>query len=262
MDYLVIFKLIAVPVVILITVFLSKKYGAFIGSLLAGLPVFSGPISFFITLEQGTDFAILSSYNSLIGLLGCVVTSIIYSWIAYWGGKWWIALPCAIVGYFINGYLFHFLPEFSFIVIILACSSSFFITYILPKGTIENYSTKRPRWILLFQMLSGAFLVYIITELAHILGPQWSGIVSCFPIMITALAPFAHAGSGVYAMLVLMRGLAVGWIGTALFACTVIVMVQHYHIAIVYLTAIFVACASSILYTILYLYFKKKYSLT
>lgn len=259
MDFIFIFKLIAMPIAILITILITKKWGAFVGGLLAGLPTFSGPISFFITYEQGSDFAVLASYNSLIGLLGCATTAIIYSWIAFFGGKWWIALPCAIAGYFINGYFLHFLPDFSPIVVFFACSSSLIVIFLLPKAKITTYSTHRPKWIFWFQIISGAILVYLITETAHILGPQWSGTMGCFPIMIIALAPFSHVVSGVYATLIVMKGLAAGWVGTALFACTVILMVQHFHIAIVYITAIFVACISSIIYSIIFIYFQKKF---
>ena len=67
MDFIVLYKLLTVPVVILITTYLVKRWGAFVGGIFAGLPIFSGPISFFITYEQGAEFALLASYNSLIG---------------------------------------------------------------------------------------------------------------------------------------------------------------------------------------------------
>lgn len=113
MDYIVLYKLLTVPMVILITSFLVKKFGAFVGGIFAGLPLFSGPISFFITLEQGADFARIAAYNSLIGLLGCTATALLYAWLAYLGCKWWLALPGSVAGYFCVGYFFHYLPQFS-----------------------------------------------------------------------------------------------------------------------------------------------------
>lgn len=258
MDIIVVFKLITMPIAIFITVLIAKKWGNFVGGFLAGLPTFSGPISFFITYEQGPDFAYLASYNSLIGLLGCASTAIVYSWTAYFGAKWWLALPLAVCGYFVNGYILHFLPDFSVLVIALACCSPLLVNILLPRAKIESFSTKRPKWILWFQVLSGAVLVYAITEAARMLGPQWSGTMTCFPIMIIALAPFAHVASGVYATIVVMRGLAAGWIGTALFGCTVILMVRHYHIALVYTLASVIACTGSVLYSLLYLHLQKK----
>lgn len=258
MESIVVFKLIVTPIAILITVFLAKKWGAFIGGLFAGLPIFSGPISFFITYEQGPDFAYIASYNSLIGLLGCSGTAMVYAWSAHFGAKWWLALPLSVAGYFVTGYFLHFLPDFSVIVIVLAFCSPVFVTVLLPKEEIRCFSTKRPPWILGFQLFCGAFMVYTVTEASKLMGPQWSGTMSCFPIMVVALAPFAHVSSGVYATLVVMRGLAAGWVGIASFSCSVILTVQHWHIAAVYFLAGIVAIVSSLLYSFAAVWFRKK----
>ena len=258
MDFIVVYKLLTVPVVILITTYLVKRWGAFVGGIFAGLPIFSGPTSFFITLEQGAEFSYLSSYSNLIGLLGSAVTALLYAWIAYFGGKFWFALPCAILGYFLTSYLLHFLPEFSSIVIVLACSSCLIAHIFLPRPKVENFSTTRPRWIVWVQILFGSFMVYSITEAAEFLGPQWSGTISCYPVMITVLAPFTHIANGVYTTIAVLRGLAAGWLGTAVFACMVMLTVRHYHISFVYVLAGTLSCASTVSYSLLVMHFDKK----
>lgn len=258
MDSIIIYKLLTVPAAILITTLLVKKFGAFVGGIFAGLPIFSGPTSFFITLEQGTEFSYLSSYSNLIGLLGAAATALIYAWIAYFGGKFWFALPCAILGYFVTSYLLHFLPEFSSVVIVLACCSCLIAHVFLPRPKLENFSTTRPRWIVWVQMLFGTFMVYSITEAAAFLGPQWSGTISCYPVMITVLAPFTHVASGVYTTIAVLRGLAAGWLGTAVFACMVMLTVKEYHISFVYILASTLSCASTVIYSLLLMYFDKK----
>lgn len=258
MDFIVLYKLLTVPVVILITTYLVKRWGAFVGGIFAGLPIFSGPISFFITYEQGAEFALLASYNSLIGLLGCTVTALVYAWIAVFGGKWWLALPCSVAAYFCIGYFLHYLPQFSPFVILLACGAFLIASLLLPRPKLESYKTTRPRWIIWVQILFGSFMVYGVTESAHFLGPQWSGNISCFPIMIVVIAPFTHIANGVYTTVAVLRGFTAGWLGTAVFACTVMLTVLHYHISFVYILAGVLSCASTVLYSLLVVYAGKK----
>ena len=258
MDFIVLYKILTVPMVIVITSLLVKKFGAFVGGIFAGLPLFSGPISFFITLEQGTDFARIAAYNSLIGLIGCAVTALLYAWVAYLGCKWWFALPSAVAGYFGVGYFFHYLPQFSFFVIALACCTFAMGTLLLPRPKLEKYNTTRPHWLIWVQLLFGSLMVYSVTEAAAVLGPQWSGNMSCFPIMIVVIAPFTHFANGVYTMIAVLRGFAAGWLGTSVFACTVMLTVLHYHISFVYILATVLSCASTVLYSLLILHFRKK----
>lgn len=258
MDSIIIYKLLTVPVAILITTLLVKKFGAFIGGVFAGLPIFSGPISFFITLEQGAEFALVASYNSLIGLIGCTTTALIYAWLANFGCKWWLALPCSVAGYFGVGYFFHYLPLFSPVVIGFASCSFFIATLLLPRPKLENFSTTRPRWIVWVQILFGTFMVYSVTEAAVILGPEWSGNMSCFPIMIVVIAPFTHIANGVYTTIAVLRGFAAGWLGTVVFAGTVMLTVMQYHISFVYILAAVLSCASTLLYSFVVVFFRKK----
>lgn len=258
MDTVIVYKLLAVPVVISLTLLIAKKWGPFVGGIFAGLPTFSGPISFFITYEQGPDFGMVAAFNSMIGLLGCTTTALVYSWLAYFGAKWWLALPCSVLGYFGVGYFLHYLPEFSPVIIVLAFSTSLIATLCLPRPKIEKFNSRRPRWIVGAQILFGMFMVITVTETAKLLGPQWSGNVSCFPIMLLVLTPFTHIVNGVYASVVVLGGLSAGWIGTACFSSTVVLLVMHYHIGIVYILAALSACLCTALYSLAVLYVQKR----
>src|SRR5476649_1983993 len=45
-----------------------KKWGSFVGGILSGLPLTSGPVAIFLSLEQGPAFAAQSAGASLSGL--------------------------------------------------------------------------------------------------------------------------------------------------------------------------------------------------
>lgn len=258
MDLVIVYKLLAVPVVVLTTSFLAKKWGAFVGGIFAGLPIFSGPISFFMTLEQGAEFGLVASFNSMIGLLGCVTTALLYAWLAYFRLKWWLALPCSIIGYFGAGFFFHKLPQFSVLIIVLAFCSALIASLSLPKPAVEQFHSRKPRWVPWAQIVFGAFMVYGVTEAAELLGPEWSGNMSCFPIMIILLAPFTHIVNGVYATVAVLRGFTAGWFGTAVFSYTVILTVMHWHIAFVYIFAAVCACAGTLLYSLALVHVSKR----
>ena len=76
--------------------------------------------------------------------------------------------------------------------------------------------------------------------------------------MITVLAPFTHIANGVYTTIAVLRGLAAGWLGTAVFACMVMLTVRHYHISFVYVLAGTLSCASTVIYSLLVMHFDKK----
>ena len=60
---ILLFKLTAGPLVTLVT----RRFGPSAGGWLVGFPLTSGPISVFLALEQGTDYAAAAAITSLVG---------------------------------------------------------------------------------------------------------------------------------------------------------------------------------------------------
>ena len=54
---ILLFKLLASPLLILCLTVLSRRYGPTVGGLLMGVPLVTGPISVFTALENGSGFA-------------------------------------------------------------------------------------------------------------------------------------------------------------------------------------------------------------
>ena len=57
-------KILLTPLLILLCAGVTRRWGTFLGGAVAGLPLISGPTSFFLTLEQGPAFAAAASYNT------------------------------------------------------------------------------------------------------------------------------------------------------------------------------------------------------
>lgn len=66
---IMILKLLLVPSLIAIISYLSTKKGQSIAGLLTGMPVIAGPITWFLYQDQGAQYALTSSYYSILGVL-------------------------------------------------------------------------------------------------------------------------------------------------------------------------------------------------
>ena len=61
------FKLVTTPGLILAVTLLTRRFGPVLGGLLMGIPLTTGPISFFFAHEFGVDFAAKAAISSLFG---------------------------------------------------------------------------------------------------------------------------------------------------------------------------------------------------
>ena len=77
--YLFFLKITLAPLLITSATLIARRWGPAIGGWFVGLPLTSGPVSLFLALEQGAEFAAASAVNALIGQCGIAVVSIIYA---------------------------------------------------------------------------------------------------------------------------------------------------------------------------------------
>ena len=104
-----------------------------------------------------------------------------------------------------------------------------------------------PPWRLPVQMFCGGLSVLILTELAGVVGEQWSGILLTFPIISSILTPFAHLSFGARAAVLTIRGLLAGFFGTSCFITIIAVCLEPLGIASGYCIAALGALLTSIL---------------
>ena len=105
----------------------------------------------------------------------------------------------------------------------------------------------QPPWRLPVQMFCGGLSVLILTELAGVVGEQWSGILLTFPIISSILTPFAHLSFGARAAVLTIRGLLAGFFGTSCFIIIIAVCLEPLGIASGYCIAALGALLTSIL---------------
>src|SRR5258708_36944231 len=84
-------KLTVTPVLILAASLVGRRWGESVGGWFVGLPLTSGPVCFFLALDQGTGFAAASCLGSLAG-----VTAEAAFWLGYGIVPRSLGLPVAL----------------------------------------------------------------------------------------------------------------------------------------------------------------------
>lgn len=207
------------PPVIAAVTLASKKWGNSIGGLLASLPWVAGPIILFIAFEQGTDFAIRSISGIMVGIVGWLVFCIVYITV----GQRFNALISVLIGYlayFLVGLALNpLLPSFNVYQWLAFSLSALTIGFIFfPKVAVQKIAVgKKIKFEIPMRMLMITFFVITITFFAKSLGPEWSGILTPFPVMTAVLAFFTHYTQGIYQVRKIYMGLFTGTFGFTIF---------------------------------------------
>jgi hypothetical protein len=207
-------KIILMPLVIGGITKASKIWGNAIGGLIASLPWVAAPIILFFVIEQGIDFAVNSIKGVMMGLVGVIAFCYAYI-LTCFSFKWWV---CLIFGYvaFVASTVFLKLFESK-----LTLNEWYFLTmgititalYFYPKLKPQQTAAQSLKYDIYLRMGAITIFVVLITYLAKILGPTWSGILTPFPIVTAILAAFTHYTQGPNGTLTILKGFMTGFVG-------------------------------------------------
>ena len=214
MDLLA-FKLVVTPLLLLAASIAVRRWGEAIGGFLVGLPLTSGPISVFLTLEHGPAFAAQATAGSLVATAAQAAFCFVYCRLATRGWLAAVVGGCAtfaIVAAFLQ---WSALPETGlFLVAILTVTLAL---NFIPNKPVRTSRLIPPWWDLPLRMALIAGLVVSVTLIASYVGPKTSGVLASFPFMVIILTVFAHRMIGHAAAQQLLRGVVAGLLGFAAF---------------------------------------------
>ena len=202
-------KLVLVPTFIAVVSLAGQRWGTTVSGWLIGLPFTSGPVAFFLALEQGNLFAQRASEAIMVGIVSVFAFCLAYSRLAT-GLAWF---PSTFAGmaaffactFFLDMIAFPLLVGFALALLVLVVSA-----LLMPHVGSDRMSAWRSRWELPARMVSATALVILITGVAPLLGPQLTGLLSPFPVYATTLAVFVHRSQGGEEAVKLLRGVVVG----------------------------------------------------
>jgi hypothetical protein len=205
---LLLLKLAAPPVLVAAISLAARLWGPTVGALLMGLPWLTGPVLFFLTLDNGEAFGVAACTGIELGML-CVCAFVLAyglaSAVAPWPGCLAIAAGAFAACAWATRDIAIGLPTAA-----AAAAAGLVLTYLLlPRPSADTLPARLPWWDIPARMLATFMLVGSILLLADALGPRLSGIVATYPAIVTVIATFTHGQWGADAVRRMLRSLTI-----------------------------------------------------
>lgn len=240
MTDILLIKLALTPLLICALTLIGRRWGPIASGAIAGLPLTSGPISIFLAVEQGIDFASHAAVATLAGLIAVAAFCATYS-LAASRTNWFISTCAGVAAFFLFAFLLLTMrlgavATFVVVVIFLAVTLR-----AMPKPTTRQRDVVQqyPWWDLPLRVLVATGLVFLLTAVAPNLGPKLTGMLSPFPIFGGVLAIFAHRHFGAGDAQLVLRSVVLASFAFALFFLIVGVSLLRFGIPVSYLFATF-----------------------
>ena len=221
---------------------ISRRWGLKVGGAMGGFPVVVGPVLFFFTLEQGPDFAAAAALRSLGSVLAfglfcmalswaCLKLPLFLSLLLGWAtflGVSWLGLRYGSADLILT------------FLVAIACAAA--ARMFLPGDRRRGERAAKPHdWDIPLRMAVTVALVVTVTGLAHILGPEWSGVFAAFPVASSILSSFAYHTDGPYGPAVLLKGSLLGNFSYLTFCAVLAWALPKYGVSASFLSATFLA---------------------
>ena len=171
-----------------------------VAGVLSGYPLGTAIALFFIGIENGEDFAAKGAIYTLAGFSASLVLVYCYYKISSTIERN-VVLISSVLSVLAFTLAAGLLSTFSLGVIdsfVISVVAIVFFAYQFRniENVIVEKKVKLTRWILLIRAFSAASIVLLITGLAKIVGPNWAGILSAFPITLFPFLLIIHLTYG------------------------------------------------------------------
>ena len=198
-------KITITPILVAFMSLVARRWGPRIGGIIMGMPWMTGPILFFLGIEHGEAYAARTSVGVLIGTIGIAGYVLAYAYTAR-RASWPFSIAAAFVTYAVVGSAVSGLALSLWTAAIagFACLCGAYL--LMPKVSDPGGLRFLPWWDIPMRMLATAVLISIITISAEYLGPELSGVVATYPVILSVISVFTHWQWGWPALVQLIRG--------------------------------------------------------
>ncbi|MBS1227304.1 MAG: hypothetical protein H6R17_581 [Proteobacteria bacterium] len=207
---LVSLKITLVPLLIGAVTLAGRRWGPAVAGWLSGLPMVSGPIMYFIALDQGAAFVSRAIVGMLLGVFAMLGFILAYAWVSTCR-SWRASLLCALTAYFVAVALLNTLELSTSVVTVMVLAVLLLAPRLFPRAELRAIDVASARGEIYVRMAAGAILVLAVTYSAASFGAQLSGLFSMFPVISTVLAVFSHRQCGHEFTICLLRAMVFGW---------------------------------------------------
>lgn len=245
---LLLIKLLLTPCLMLGVSLAARKWGAFWGGLLSGLPLTSGVILTFLAIEQGTQFAHHTALAAIPGLAAVLCTYWVYVSVGKQHSPL-LAGVAALTGFALVSLALTHLNVLMMSLSLLLCMIAVLIHLTGREYVPQAVIIKKSVWDLPLRILASTSLLLLITALAPLVDATISGVISTIPVIAWPLTLFTHFNYGRNQMLLVVRGNAIGALGVLAFYVVMIVTLHRLHLSLVVLLAALASIGAPLLLT-------------
>jgi hypothetical protein len=206
------FKIFAVPILVALATLAIRRWGAAVGGLLTGLPFLTGPISYFLALDQGIDFAIAANTGVIMAVAAVGPWAVAFYWLAG-AFRWPVCLIGGLTAFGATSLVLQALQVDAHTAVAIAYASVIVSIMLMPRAQAPAVVPPPPWWDLPLRMIVTGLVVVSVTLLAEMLGPRLSGIVATLPVVSGVIACFTQQSMGADMTRTVLRGIV-----TAMFA--------------------------------------------
>jgi hypothetical protein len=210
---------------------------------LGGFPLIGGPITLFLALDFGPEFAARSAMVTLAAILGQAAHLTVFSHVAR-RAPWPLALAAGWASFAAVAVAVTFLPLTPGLALALAGTGLAAAWRWLPHPRDESALPAVPRAELWLRLVAALVLAAAILGSAAVFGPVVSGILLSVPVTGSIMPPFTLALYGADAVARLARGFIVGLTGFTAFFLVVATCVVSLGITMTFAAAALAALAT------------------
>lgn len=235
-------KLILTPALIGSASLVGRRWGPGVSGWLVAIPFTSGPIVFFLALNQGLAFAATTVSGTLAGAVSQAAFCLAYAWLAS-RYPWPQSVVAGSLGFVASTAALQQLTlplGPLFLTVILALSVAF---RLMPPQAPPVSSSERiaPRWDIPARMIVATIFVLLLTGIAPTIGPRLTGLLAPFPLYAAILTVFAHRLQGPGHAVEVLRGLLLGLFAFAGFFFVLATLIERVSLIWAFTAAIMVA---------------------
>jgi hypothetical protein len=235
-------RLALTPALIAAATLVSRRWGPAVGGAVVGLPLTSGPVSLFLALDHGPTFAATAAVATLLGLLSQAAVCLAFAWVGR-RARWPVSAAAGVAAFAATTVALSEVRLTAGPAFVAVSAALLAAAWLMPAGPLARAASSPPGWDLPARMALGAAIVGVLTGVAGLLGPRWTGLLSPFPVFALVLGSFTHRAEGPPAAATLLRGIVVGSLAHATMFALIAALLGPSGLAVTYTWASLAALA-------------------
>ena len=237
-------RLALVPLAVWLASLAARKWGHSVSGYLGGFPLIGGPLTLYLAMDHGAEFASRAATVTLAVIIAQGVYLTVFSRLAR-RHRWPITLLCGWTAFACVAALVTLLPLDPPAALLLAALGLAGAWRLMPHPRLEAPPPAVPVIELWLRLLAAVALAIAILWGSTVFGPVVSGVLLSMPVTGSIMPPFTLALYGPDAVARLARGFVVGLCGFTAFFFTVAAGLVALGVTAGFLAAIVVALTSS-----------------